>query len=147
MKIATHSHRNGHLALGRCGKPVLALMGMLMGATKSDEDIFAVATHWRKFLQQHGWRELKTPLKTSGFVEDQFLISGRACVNLSLVHGNQVGHVLLAFQGLFEHKQIRAGVLCVGGKDTLTRVKADLRWLQDTITVPIWVVAVISASQ
>jgi hypothetical protein len=143
LKIETHNYRDGNQALLLCGKPVLAFVGMIVGASETNEDIFELATHWKKFLHEHGWKERKPPLQTSVFVEDQFVTYKRACVSLSLVHGDQVGHVLLAFQGLFAHKEIDAGVLCVSGKETFNRVKADLSWLQGIVTVPIWVVAVI----
>jgi hypothetical protein len=143
MKIETHSHRDGHRALALHNRPVLAFVGMLVGTAETEGDLFEVAARWSRFLLDHGWKECRPPLQTSAFIKDQFLWHERACVNLSLVHGDQVGHVLLAFQGLFAHRDIDVGVLCVGGRETFNRVKADLSWLQDTVTVPIWVVSVI----
>jgi len=143
LKIETYSYRDGHPALLLCGKPVLAFVGMVVGASEANKDVFMVAAQWNGFLRKHGWRERKPPLQTSVFVEDQFLAYKRACVSLSLVHGDQVGHVLLAFQGLFVRKEIDVAILCVSGRETFIRVKADLSWLQAVVTVPIWVVAVI----
>ena len=126
----------------RLGKPYRVFAGMLVGTAQSKEDIFAIMAHWHKFLRQHGWRERKKPLQTNGFVDDHFLALGRACVSLSLVHGHQVGHVLLAMQGLLAQGEIEVGILCVEGKDTLARIKADLGWLRGVVTVPLFLVAV-----
>lgn len=142
MKIECYSHQRGLDVFMSQGKSHLRFAGMLVGTAQVDEDIFAVSAHWQKFLREHGWRGCKNPLQTSVFVKDEFLICGRACVTLSLVHGDQVGHVLLAMQGLFAHRQIDVGILCMEGKTTLARVKADLAWLDKVVTVPMFVVAV-----
>jgi hypothetical protein len=115
---------------------------MLTGAAQTQADFFAVSAHWQKSLREHGWKERKKPLQTSVFVADQFLKHGRACVSLSLVHGDQVGHVLLAMQGLFAHNEIDVGILCLEGKAPFAHVKADLEWLRPVVTVPMFVVAV-----
>ena len=116
--------------------------GLLVGAALARENIFATETHWRRFLRQHGWKEFRQPLQTSGFVRDEFLASGRARLSLALAHGNQVGHILLAFQGLFARRQMAVGILCVHTAETFSRVQTDLAWLRPVLTVPIWLVAV-----
>jgi hypothetical protein len=46
----------------------------------------------------------------------------------------------LALQGLFQHKEIDVGILCVVGKETFARVKADLTWLGQVVTAPVLLV-------
>jgi len=142
-RVVTHSHRRGQEAFMRHGGIYQVFAGMLLGAALAQEDPLALNAHWRKFLCQHGWKERKPPLRTSASAETQFLMSKRACVALSLLPNDQIGAILLALQGLYAHKEIGAGILCVGGQDAFNRAKADLEWLHRIVTIPIWAVGIL----
>jgi hypothetical protein len=141
MRIAIHSHRRAQeVFMGQESYPVFA--GMLVGAAQSNEDIPAVAAHWRRFLKQFGWRERTTPAHRNRLVAGKFLLRERACVSLSLEHRDQVRHVLPALQRLFARREIDVGVLCVSGDEARERTKAELARMRKTVTLPVFVVAV-----
>jgi hypothetical protein len=131
VRIDEHSFRFGKEILQARPGLYASILAALVNAQEARlrEPKISKAEHLRREFAAEGWLNGGASEPRFSFLRErvavQILFSDRA---------------LLRFLFAFKSDQIDVGVLIVGSRSKLKRVKADLAWLRGIITVPIWVI-------
>lgn len=140
MRISQLSHRNGQEKLAAQHEIRASILASIINAQEAcsrKTRLEELTKLLLNALRQEGWNCADSPKKLRGGVHAK---KGDVVLSIELEHPELFyGHYLRLLH-VIRNSDAEVGVF-ITSDSKLSLVKADLAWLNGTITVPIWVIA------